>query len=107
MTVVEIFTLCIKQKSLILFQYSIQCLVVRGSISIEFSDQCLAKRIVVLDKVPFKSMEGLADHFNVAMVTYITDIYQVRILIGESAQISKTNIRVIVAVIVSPLKTCV
>jgi hypothetical protein len=54
----------------------------------------LAKRIVVLDKVPFKSMEGLADHFNVAMVTYITDIYQVRILIGESAQISKTNIGV-------------
>jgi hypothetical protein len=52
-------------------------------------------------------MEGLADHFNVAMVTYITDIYQVRILIGESAQISKTNIGVIVAVIVSPLKSCV
>ncbi|XP_076094822.1 uncharacterized protein LOC143065255 [Mytilus galloprovincialis] len=63
----------------ILKMYSIRCLIVKGSVCSEIIDLCLNRNIIVLDGVYYRTLQGLANQFDICMVTYLTDVTEANV----------------------------
>ena len=50
---------------------------VRGSVATDVIEMCLARNVLVLEKVKFPVLQSVAKEFGVTMVTYLTDILEV------------------------------
>ncbi|XP_052095635.1 uncharacterized protein LOC127730984 isoform X1 [Mytilus californianus] len=58
----------------ILKMYSIRCLIVKGSVCNEVIDLCLKENIIVLDGVYYRTLQGLANQFDICMMAYLTNV---------------------------------
>ncbi|XP_063421334.1 Bardet-Biedl syndrome 12 protein-like isoform X3 [Mytilus trossulus] len=63
----------------ILKLYSIRCLIVKGSVCNEVIDLCLNRNVIVLDGVNYRTLQGLANQFDICMVTYLTDVTEANV----------------------------
>lgn len=58
----------------ILKMYSIHCLIVKGSVCNEVIDLCLKENIIVLDGVYYRTLQDIANQFDICMMAYLTDV---------------------------------